>query len=291
MIGPSAPISISMGARYVPCIRPVEFITETNVPPLWPCPKASPDQGDTCTLAQLCGIDGKTSEGEAIKAVPRQWFRFIVPMFLHSGLIHIGLIMLSQFLIGCSVEQSIGTIRFSFIYIFSGLIGSLAGANYENSLKHANGPSASLFGVSSVFLLDILNSWGTRKFSWIDTLTYILGITANIGLALLPSENGYAHCAGGLTGLFLGVSLMRSATPLRRPKEEDKPEILPLNECSVKDENMDTPKRSAIRRWLQDRKILWWVLLAVRFMSASLAIASLVLLAERFYRKKFVYYV
>ncbi|KAI5305085.1 cyclin-dependent protein kinase [Ascosphaera pollenicola] len=293
MIGPSAPILISMGARYVPCMRPVEFITQTNDPLLWPCPKGPPDQGNICTLVQLCGSEGKTPEGEPVKTVPRQWYRFVVPIFLHSGLIHLGLIMLSQFLIGCSAEQSIGTLRFSFIYIFSGVVGSLAGANYASELKHANGPSASLFGITSVFLLDIVNSWGSRKFSWTDTLAYIMGITANVGLALLPAENGYAHCAGALTGLFLGVSLMRSAAPLRRAKEDEEVVHVPLDEhsCELKDDATDAPKHSAIHRWLKNRKALWWILLFLRFISASLVLAAFILLAERFYRKRFIYHV
>ncbi|KAI5289735.1 hypothetical protein KEM54_003327 [Ascosphaera aggregata] len=293
MIGPSAPILISMGARFVPCIRPVEIISHTEPQPLWPCPKGPPSQGNICTLAQLCGAEAKGDEIKSLKAVPRQWYRFITPMFLHSGIIHLGLVMLAQLLVGCSVEQSVGSLRFSVIYIPSGLAGSLAGANYATKLGHANGPSASLCGITSVFLLDILNQWGTRKFSWLETLSYMTGIIANIGLVLLPSEDGFAHSAGALMGILLGLSLMRSAAPLRQPKENDETNDMNLTTYfdETKVEGSDLSARSSMRKWLKNRKALWWILLAVRFIAASFAITSFVLLIERFYRKTIVYIV
>jgi hypothetical protein len=38
---------------------------------------------------------------------PNQWFRFIVPLYLHAGLIHLVIILFIQLYAGCQIETEV----------------------------------------------------------------------------------------------------------------------------------------------------------------------------------------
>lgn len=55
-----------------------------------------------CPIAEICG-HGLTTTG-----TPDQWWRFIVPIFLHVGVVHLLVNMVAQMLIGAQIEREIG---------------------------------------------------------------------------------------------------------------------------------------------------------------------------------------
>ncbi len=123
MIGPSPYVYINMGARYVPCMR----LTDGTDGLRFPCPESTSsnpaDAVNQCTLPRLCGF------GAAEDSQPTQWFRFIIPMFLHAGIIHIGFNMLLQLTMGREMELAIGSLRFALVYFSSGIFGFVLGGN------------------------------------------------------------------------------------------------------------------------------------------------------------------
>lgn len=140
MIGPSPYVLINMGARYNPCMRAYQLEACENNEPLddpnseitWPCPNSTTLDA-VCSLSDLCGFGGVPNPkvGDvAGGAEPNQWWRFIVPMFLHAGLIHIGFNMLIQVTLGRQMEKVIGTVRFVLVYFSSGIFGFVLGGNY-----------------------------------------------------------------------------------------------------------------------------------------------------------------
>lgn len=54
---------------------------------------------------------------------PNQWYRFIVPIFTHAGLIHYVLCMMVQWTLGCQIERAAGWLRVLLIYFLSGFGG------------------------------------------------------------------------------------------------------------------------------------------------------------------------
>lgn len=46
-----------------------------------------------------------------IASPPTEWFRFILPIFLHVGIVHLLLNMLAQLTIGAQVEREMGRFR------------------------------------------------------------------------------------------------------------------------------------------------------------------------------------
>ena len=64
---------------------------------------------------------GKPEENQIYK--PDQWWRFIAPIFLHSGAIHVVIVLIVQYQLGVPIERTIGWLRMGLIYIISGVGG------------------------------------------------------------------------------------------------------------------------------------------------------------------------
>ncbi len=141
MIGPSTYVSINMGARFVPCMRSTPGVQDAKQPILWPCPNTTSADASNpsmhCTLSQLCGFSGVPNPrmGGSLdeQPQPNQWFRFILPIFLHAGLIHIAFNMLLQWIMGRDMEKAIGPLRLALVYFSSGIFGFVLGGNFAAS--------------------------------------------------------------------------------------------------------------------------------------------------------------
>lgn len=132
MIGPSTHVLINMGARFVPCMKIIKGVTD--LPDLtYPCPNMTTIPGG-CSLGEWCGFGGSQIPiqygGTANTAQPDQWWRFIVPIFLHAGIIHIAFNMMFQLRLGVDMERDIGPIRFAVCYFASGIFGFVLGGNF-----------------------------------------------------------------------------------------------------------------------------------------------------------------
>ena len=66
-----------------------------------------------------------------------QWWRLLTCTFVHIGLIHIGLNMWVLWDIGQLVERLVGNVGFLFLYLLSGLFGSLASVYWNPEVLSA----------------------------------------------------------------------------------------------------------------------------------------------------------
>lgn len=154
MIGPSTHVLINMGARFVPCMKTIKGITDrTDIS--YPCPNST--KSDTslegCSLGDWCGFSGgnipKQYGGTAPdNTQPNQWYRFIVPIFLHAGLVHIAFNMLFQLRLGTDMEREIGHLRFAIVYFAAGIFGFVLGGNFA-----PNGQPSTLVSPPTAFSL------------------------------------------------------------------------------------------------------------------------------------------
>ncbi|KAK2593027.1 hypothetical protein QQS21_009281 [Conoideocrella luteorostrata] len=218
MIGPSTGVLINMGARYVPCMHNVKEIQGSKIPVQFLCPNATKDS-QICPLSDVCGFGGvpnPTFNNANQSPQPNQWFRFIVPMFMHAGLIHIGFNLLLQLTLAKEMEQAIGSIRFFLVYISAGIFGFVMGGNFAAPGIASTGASGSLFGIIALTLLDLLYSWSERRNPVKDLMFIILDIVISFVLGLLPGLDNFSHIGGFLMGLALGVCILHSPNALRR---------------------------------------------------------------------------
>ena len=72
----------------------------------------------------MCGMGGFPGTPKA----PNQFWRFITPIFLHTGVVHLLLNLTMQLRQGLQMERDIGSLRMGLIYLICGISGNLLGS-------------------------------------------------------------------------------------------------------------------------------------------------------------------
>jgi membrane associated rhomboid family serine protease len=110
-------VLINLGARFVACIRTIPKYPPSQ--PIGPCYTGSTE----CSLEEICGFGGFK-----VPSVPDQSFRFVTPIFIHAGIIHLLMNMLTQLRLGAQLEKELGTLRYAVLYMAAGIWGFVFGA-------------------------------------------------------------------------------------------------------------------------------------------------------------------
>jgi len=298
MIGPSPYVLINMGARFTPCMHNIDRAISANVQS-WPCPNTtSLDAASlSCSLSELCGMGGVPDQSQVHdfkdrSHEPNQWWRFIVPIFLHAGIIHIAFNMLLQLTLGRDMEKEIGSLRFTLVYFSAGIFGFILGGNYAAEGLSSVGASGSLFGILALTLLDLLYTWSTRRSPVKDLLFLLLDIAIAFVLGLLPGLDNFSHIGGFLMGIVLGVCLLHSPQALRERIGHDEPpyatvDTQPLAPTASEGGGLVPQKLSMFAKapigFFKGRKPLWWAWWLVRAGGLVCVFIAFVLLLRNFY--------
>ncbi|KAL8659062.1 MAG: hypothetical protein Q9202_007295 [Teloschistes flavicans] len=286
MIGPSPYVLINMGARYVPCMQNIPQVHSTDI--AWPSPSTTSADTSTYhgTLADLCGFGGFQIKGP--NDHPNQWYRFIIPIFLHAGIVHIGFNLLLQMTLGRDMEKEIGSLRFLLVYLSSGIFGFVLGGNFAPKGIASTGASGALFGIIALMLLDLLYHWGERKSPWIDLAWIIADIGISFVLGLLPGLDNFSHIGGFLMGLVLGICLLHSPDVLRRRVGADDPPYATVATAGKKFRNGIAGMQGFVKEpvgFFKGRKPLWWAWWLVRAAALIGVLVAFIVLLSNFYKK------
>ncbi|CAI2168830.1 8634_t:CDS:1 [Funneliformis geosporum] len=199
LIGPNAsPTLIQLGARFVPCMKPVPMF-DNNTPIL--C-STDPTKDVTCTVEQLCGFGGFKGDK------PNQWFRFITPIFLHGGIVHFLFNMVFQVQTGKQIEIDIGWFRYSLIYMASGIFGFIFGGNFSDATTPSVGASGSLFGIVGILFLDLFQNWKIIRNPCFELTKMLIMIIITFAIGLLPAIDNFSHIGGFVMGVVMGLVLI-----------------------------------------------------------------------------------
>ncbi|POR37030.1 Rhomboid-like protein, partial [Tolypocladium paradoxum] len=282
MIGPSTQVMINMGARFTPCMHNIKEIQGSVLPVEFLCPNAT-EMTQVCPLSDVCGFGGDvpnpTFNNIDQKPQPNQWYRFIIPIFMHAGLIHIGFNMLMQLTIAKEMEMAIGPIRFLLVYLSAGIFGFIMGGNFAGPLIVSTGASGSLFGIMALTLLDLLYSWKERRSPVKDLMFLILDMVIAFVLGLLPGLDNFSHIGGFLMGLGLGVCVLHSPNSLRRRMTSD----IPYAAVNPGGETTSPSFLKSPVGFFKGRKPLWWVWWIVRVGALCIVITVFIVLLNNFY--------
>ena len=116
------------------------------------------NQGSNGGPNLFSGISGRVlfqlGARQSIAILSGEWWRLVMPMFLHAGLLHLGMNSLFLVDIGPQVERIYGSARYLFIYVLTGICSFIASTAWNLWMYHgfgigigASGALAGLIGV------------------------------------------------------------------------------------------------------------------------------------------------
>lgn len=198
MLGPSSVALINVGARFPPCMKLVEA-----VPPSLPfgCLNNTANPPDKiCPLETICGFGGFHGKN------PSQWFRFITPIFLHAGFIHILLNLFAQLTLSAQIEREMGSGGFFLTYFAAGIFGNILGGNFALVGLPSIGASGAIFGTVAVTWVDLFAHWKYQYKPVRKLVFMIIELLIGIGIGFIPFVDNFAHLGGFLMGLLVGTT-------------------------------------------------------------------------------------
>lgn len=285
MIGPSQNVLISMGSRFVPCMH---YIANLSKIESWQCPNSTSNNVDTyvCSLSDVCAFGGVPSPITETD-FPNQWWRFITPIFMHAGFVHIGFNLLLQLTMGKEIEMAIGSIRFLLVYMSAGIFGFVMGGNFAATGVSSTGASGALFGVIALTLLDLLYSWKERRNPVRELMFIIIEVLVSFVLGLLPGLDNFSHIGGFLMGLCLGICVLHSPNALREKIGED--HFANTSYSSVGGGITSVAFPPFLRNpvgFFKGRRPLWWAWWLVRAAFLITVIVVFIVLLNNFYKNE-----
>src|SRR5947208_15020785 len=157
---------------------------------------------------------GVKSNAEIAKG---QWWRFVTPIFIHIGLLHLFFNSYALWIVGPQVEKIYGGGRFVILYVPTGVAGVYGSYAYHPNTISA-GASGAIFGLFGVLL-----AFGLRYRCSLPRFVNravgsgvlpVIVINLIIGLTI-PQIDNSAHIAGLLAGAALAAVI-----PFQKPRDE-----------------------------------------------------------------------
>ena len=176
-------------------------------------------QGGGGGLSVLWGMGGEGtyrlgSSGTYPVFFQHEWYRLVTAMFLHGGLIHIGMNMMALMQLGPALEELYGSARYLFLYVVTGAFGFLVSSFFgSNSI----GASGALLGLVGAMLAITTKRGGAFMRDLRSRLISSVVILFAVGLMPGFAIDNKAHF-GGLALGFLFGKIFADRQPLN-PRE------------------------------------------------------------------------
>ena len=202
-------------ARFpIPGARRKPFVTWALLAAIaivWAAVELGGGSGDSATLIAFGALEaGAIAAGD--------YWRLLTATFLHSGALHLGLNCVGLFILGTQAEKVYGHVRFSAIYLLSGLGASALSyalnlSRLENSVGvGASGAVFGLLGALAAFFLVNRDKLGKMGRNSLTSILILAGINLALGLAI-PGIDNYAHVGGFAVGALLGLAFAPDYKP------------------------------------------------------------------------------
>ena len=142
--------------------------------------------------------------GYTIQEMPIEFWRVFAAIFVHIGLEHFVVNMLTLYFLGRQIEAIFGSWKFLILYLMSGVMGNLF-VVYFSPDSLAAGASTALFGL---FTSVVVLRYATRNY-YLQQLgqSYMSLLAVNLIMSFLPGISLAGHL-GGLVGGALGAVIL-----------------------------------------------------------------------------------
>lgn len=136
-------------------------------------------------------------DNELIRA--GEYWRFVTPMFLHIGGLHLWFNSTALLSLGGHVERIYGSVRFLLIYIIAGIFGSFSSFLFSPNISA--GASGAIFGLFGALLFFATKNASAFGHTMGPGLITGLGINLILGF-IIPGIDNYAHLGGLIAGFI-----------------------------------------------------------------------------------------
>jgi membrane associated rhomboid family serine protease/Tfp pilus assembly protein PilF len=152
-----------------------------------------------------------------------QWWRLVMPIFLHIGWMHILFNMYAFYILGPLLERVYGYGRFAFIYIISGIGSSYLSMKMSTGISA--GASGAIAGVAGAMLATGFLHREVIPKRWRMIFGKLLVVIIVLEVLLdrtIPNIDNWGHLGGLVTGLIL-AGLIPPPHPAEFGASEQKP--------------------------------------------------------------------
>lgn len=140
-----------------------------------------------------------------------EWYRLFTAIFLHFGAEHLICNMFMQYFLGDMLLRAVSQWRFTVIYLFAGLSGSvtsLVHMLWSGDYAVSAGASGAIYGLIGALLWVVLRNRGS--FEGISLPRMLLACVVYISYGFTDgSVDAWAHLGGAVGGLVLCAILYR----------------------------------------------------------------------------------
>lgn len=148
------------------------------------------------------------------------WWRLVTYAFVHRGLLHLGVNMLSLFMLGRFAEQMWGRGRFLLLFLLSAVGGGVLALLYEptSALVGASGGICGVFGAMTVWIFLNRQHLPPQLLQlWTRNLVLNIMLMTFIGMSVQEVSNT-GHIGGAALGAVLGglLNIHRFGSPVQR---------------------------------------------------------------------------
>ena len=146
-----------------------------------------------------------------------QLWRLVTSMFVHFGILHLGMNMWCLWQLGGLCEQILGKARYLGLYFLTGVGGSLASL-FFNPVVVSAGASGAIFGLAGVLVAvlylrkDLFPA--EARSALLSNMLFFVVLNLALG-ASIPGIDMSAHVGGLVTGLAAGAGVSLTSSRFR----------------------------------------------------------------------------
>lgn len=153
-----------------------------------------------------------------------EWWRLLLAMFVHTGMIHLLITTACLVSVGFVLERAVGSVPFAAVYFAAGLLANVVNLWSAPALTVSSGPSGAIYGLYGLLLASVTWALVSRPEGSIP-LTTAKRIGAAAGVFVLYnlitdhlSATGELSglTAGVVTGLVIARGIVRAKPPVQR---------------------------------------------------------------------------
>jgi membrane associated rhomboid family serine protease len=144
-------------------------------------------------------------DGKWLGVAAGDWWQPLTSMFTHVQVLHIGFNMLALWILGPQLEMVLGRLRFTALYLLSGLVGSAAVYWLSAESTPTLGASGAIFGLMAALLIV-----ARKAHADVSQLLIWIGINAALTFFASADISWQGHVGGFVGGLVLGGVLVYS---------------------------------------------------------------------------------